>query len=86
MFAIYLIQDDVDKFMEKSENSSVEEVLKRLDEQHSKYKFFEYNLITKRKRYSEIVIYIFFSCRLSLLFQFSLFNLVGVLIFYLTIV
>jgi hypothetical protein len=37
--------------MEKSENSSVEEVLKRLDEQHSKYKFFEYNLITKRKRY-----------------------------------
>ncbi|XP_025410075.1 prefoldin subunit 3 [Sipha flava] len=42
--------DDVDKFMEKSENSSVEEVLKRLDEQHSKYKFFEYNLITKRKR------------------------------------
>jgi len=42
--------DDVDKFMEKSENSSVEDVLKRLDEQHSKYKFFEYNLITKRKR------------------------------------
>lgn len=44
------MQDDVDKFMEKTENSSVEDVLKRLDEQHSKYKFFEYNLITKRKR------------------------------------
>ncbi|XP_050430253.1 prefoldin subunit 3 [Adelges cooleyi] len=42
--------DDVDKFMKKTENSNVEEVLKRLDEQHSKYKFFEYNLITKRKR------------------------------------
>lgn len=54
------MQDDVDKFMEKSENSSVEEVLKRLDEQHSKYKFFEYNLITKRKRYIEIVVYIYF--------------------------
>lgn len=44
------MQDDVDKFMEKTENNSVEDVLKRLDEQHSKYKFFEYNLITKRKR------------------------------------
>lgn len=50
MVTIFFIQDDVDKFMEKSENSSVEDVLKRLDEQHSKYKFFEYNLITKRKR------------------------------------
>lgn len=50
------MQDDVDKFMEKTENSSVEEVLKRLDEQHSKYKFFEYNLITKRKRQDNISI------------------------------
>lgn len=59
MFVIFFMQDDVDKFMEKSENNSVEEVLKRLDEQHSKYKFFEYNLITKRKRYIIILHYIF---------------------------
>lgn len=50
-FIIEIVKDDVDKFMEKSENSNVEDVLKKLDEQHSKYKFFEYNLITKRKRY-----------------------------------
>lgn len=37
--------------MAKPENASdVERVLKRLDEQHSKYKFMEFNLLSKRKR------------------------------------
>ena len=37
--------------MKKPENNEgVEAVLKRLEEQHSKYKFMEYNLITKKGR------------------------------------
>ena len=37
--------------MAKSENSlSADKVLKKLDEQHSKYKFMEMSLLTKRKR------------------------------------
>ncbi|XP_054271972.1 prefoldin subunit 3 [Macrosteles quadrilineatus] len=42
--------DDVDAFMALPENDGVETVLKRLDEQHSKYKFMELNLASKRKR------------------------------------
>jgi len=45
---------DVDAFMAKSENNgNVDKVLKRLDENHSKYKFMEYNLINKRRRLKE---------------------------------
>ncbi|XP_051174709.1 prefoldin subunit 3 [Leptopilina boulardi] len=43
--------EDVDEFMAKAENDgSADKVLKRLDENHSKYKFMEYNLISKRRR------------------------------------
>lgn len=43
--------EDVDAFMDLSENASnVEAVLKKLDEQHGKYKFMELNLLQKRKR------------------------------------
>lgn len=44
-------QEDVDAFMALPDNvESVEKVLKRLDEQHGKYKFMEFNLISKRRR------------------------------------
>nr|QBH72849.1 prefoldin subunit [Orthoderella ornata] len=43
--------DDVDAFMALEENGGdVDKVLRRLDEQHSKYKFMEYNLASKRRR------------------------------------
>jgi len=43
--------DDVDAYMTKPENSSnADKVLMKLNEQHSKYKFMEYNLLSKRKR------------------------------------
>ncbi|KAK9696495.1 Prefoldin subunit [Popillia japonica] len=43
--------DDVDAYMAKLENAgNVDKVLKKLDEQHSKYKFMELNLLSKRKR------------------------------------
>ncbi|XP_015585717.1 prefoldin subunit 3 [Cephus cinctus] len=43
--------DDVDAFMATPENEgSVDKVLKKLDENHSKYKFMEYNLVNKRRR------------------------------------
>ncbi|XP_066255893.1 prefoldin subunit 3 [Euwallacea similis] len=43
--------DDVDAYMSRPENNSgVEEVLKKLDSQHAKYKFMEYNLLAKKKR------------------------------------
>ncbi|XP_014219464.1 prefoldin subunit 3 [Copidosoma floridanum] len=46
--------EDVDAFMAKPENNgSVEKVLKWLDENHSKYKFMEYNLVNKRRRLRE---------------------------------
>ncbi|GAB6032837.1 Prefoldin subunit 3 [Chamberlinius hualienensis] len=46
-----LFVEDVDAFMKLPENNeSVDQVLKRLDEQHSKYKFMELNLLHKRKR------------------------------------
>lgn len=37
--------------MKRDGNDSAEAVLKRLDESHSKYKFMEYNLSTKKARY-----------------------------------
>ena len=37
--------------MQEPENSSAEVVLKRFDEQHTKYKFLEANLLEKKKRY-----------------------------------
>ncbi|XP_076445371.1 prefoldin subunit 3-like [Babylonia areolata] len=40
----------VDEFMKKPENESAESVLRRFDELHSKYKFMEYNLNTKKAR------------------------------------
>lgn len=37
--------------MARPENSgNVDKVLKKLDDQHAKYKFMEYNLLSKRKR------------------------------------
>ncbi|XP_072390478.1 prefoldin subunit 3 [Diabrotica undecimpunctata] len=43
--------EDVDAYMQRSENNSnVDEVLKKLDSQHAKYKFMEYNLMSKKKR------------------------------------
>lgn len=43
--------EDVDKYMEATGiNGNVELVLKKLDEQHGKYKFMEFNLLSKRKR------------------------------------
>ncbi|XP_060525545.1 prefoldin subunit 3 [Cylas formicarius] len=43
--------EDVDSYMARSENNgNIEEVLKRLDNQHAKYKFMEYNLLSKKKR------------------------------------
>lgn len=45
------MQDDVDAFMGLPENNgNADKVLKRFDEQHSKYKFMEYNLASKRRR------------------------------------
>ena len=43
------LQEDVESFMKK-EDETAESVLKKLDEQHNKYKFMEYNLNTKRAR------------------------------------
>lgn len=52
LFSIsYYLQDNVDEFMSQPENSGgVDVVLRRLDEQHGKYKFMEYTLTTKRRR------------------------------------
>ena len=36
--------------MKKEEADNAETVLKRLDEQHQKYKFMELNLLTKKRR------------------------------------
>ena len=48
---IGIFQDDVDAFMSLDENGGdVNKVLRRLDEQHSKYKFMEYSLASKRQR------------------------------------
>ena len=37
--------------MQLPENSNLETVFKRIEEQHQKYKFMEYNLATKKTRY-----------------------------------
>jgi len=43
--------EDVDSYMARPENNSnVDEVLKKLDSQYAKYKFMEYNLVSKKKR------------------------------------
>ncbi|EFN79350.1 Prefoldin subunit 3 [Harpegnathos saltator] len=42
--------DDVEAFMAKPENESVDKVLRKFDENHGKYKFMEYNLANKRRR------------------------------------
>jgi len=43
--------EDVDAYMSRPDNnSSVDDVLKKLDSQHAKYKFMEYNLLSKKKR------------------------------------
>lgn len=42
--------EDVDAFMAKPENETVDKVLRMLEENHGKYKFMEYNLINKRRR------------------------------------
>lgn len=42
--------EEVDSYMARPENSSVEEVLKKLDSQHAKYKYMEFNLLLKKKR------------------------------------
>ncbi|CAH0553748.1 unnamed protein product [Brassicogethes aeneus] len=45
------VVEDVDAYMGRTENSgNVDEVLKKLDSQHAKYKFMEYNLLSKKKR------------------------------------
>ena len=36
--------------MKLEENKSAEAVLHRLEEQHQKYKFMDYNLVTKKNR------------------------------------
>ena len=46
-----VLQEDVDEFMKKPDSENAETVLRSLEEQHSKYKFMEYNLITKKSRY-----------------------------------
>jgi prefoldin subunit 5 len=43
-------QDDVEAFMAQSGNENIEKVLKSLDEQHSKYKFMEWNIIARKRR------------------------------------
>ncbi|UYV81860.1 hypothetical protein LAZ67_20002722 [Cordylochernes scorpioides] len=44
------VYDDVDQFMKLEDNQDVETVLRKLDEQHSKYKLLEMNLLHKKKR------------------------------------
>ncbi len=46
------LQEDVDEFMKQPERDSAESVLRSLEEQHNKYKFMEYNLITKKSRWA----------------------------------
>lgn len=47
----FVFQDDVDSFMALQENdSSADKVLRRLDEQHSKYKLMEYNISARRRK------------------------------------
>lgn len=50
-FVAVFFQDDVDAFMALDENDgSADKVLRRLDEQHSKYKLMEYNISARRRK------------------------------------
>lgn len=51
-FLLYLVyQEDVDEFMKRGENDmNATSVIKKLDEQHQKYRFMELNLIQKKRR------------------------------------
>ncbi len=52
LFPIY--QDDVDEYMKRADSTeSAEVALRNLEESHSKYKFMEYNLTTKKARYGD---------------------------------
>ncbi|KAL1419052.1 hypothetical protein MTO96_005169 [Rhipicephalus appendiculatus] len=42
--------DDMEEFMAREENQTIDAALKNLDEQHSKYKFMELNLLQKKQR------------------------------------
>lgn len=42
--------EDLDSFMKRSENTSAEVVLKKMEEQHQKYKFLEVNIQTKKRK------------------------------------
>uniref|UniRef100_UPI0037540028 hypothetical protein n=1 Tax=Salmonella sp. s54412 TaxID=3160128 RepID=UPI0037540028 len=42
--------EDVDAFMKKDGSDGAQSVLKRLEEQHQKYKFMEYNLLAKKRK------------------------------------
>lgn len=42
--------DNIDEFMAQPENENADKVLKKLDEQHQKYKFMEFNLESKKRR------------------------------------
>ncbi|XP_071497407.1 prefoldin subunit 3-like [Diadema antillarum] len=46
--AVFL--EDVESFMQQPQNDSAEAVLRRLEEQHQKYKFMEMNLLQKKRR------------------------------------
>lgn len=48
---VFDLQDDVDAFMALPENeNSADKVLRKLDEQHSKYKLMEYNIGARRRK------------------------------------
>ncbi|CAN8005267.1 unnamed protein product [Ixodes hexagonus] len=42
--------DNMDEYMSREENQTIEAGLRNLDEQHSKYKFMELNLMQKKQR------------------------------------
>ena len=44
------VQEDVDAFMKTDGTDGAENVLRRLDEQHQKYKFMELNLLAKKRK------------------------------------
>ena len=51
LFSNSPFQEDVDAFMVQSDNeSNADKVLRRLDEQHSKYKMMEYNISARRRK------------------------------------
>lgn len=51
MHIFFDFQDDVDAFMALPDNeNSADKVLRKLDEQHSKYKLMEYNIGARRRK------------------------------------